>query len=275
MSIKLENQVLPSHTAIEKVVWTKPHTLQNKVVAFQTTRLPPLSFSAMSSKAPYNSFNLGLHVEDVATTVKQNRDALLSFLPENTSIQWLDQVHGNHVHEVTKVSTQAVVADAAISRQKHSALAIMTADCLPILLSDEQGEVIAAIHGGWRPLASAIIENTIDKMQITPSKVFAWLGPCIGPNKFEIGKEVKIKFCEQSPFLEAAFTPKSQDESQDKNQPEKYLANLQMIASLQLKSLGVQQIHSLPECTYSLGDKYYSYRSEPVTGRMASIICLK
>ena len=271
MSISRSAKFSSTHSALEKVVWAKPHTLTHKVVAFQTTRQSPSSNSLLSNK-PYDYFNLGLHVEDAALTVQNNREMLLSFLPvqdtKKTKIQWLEQVHGNHVVEVIEVSSDAIVADAAISRQKNIALAIMTADCLPILLSDEKGEVIGAIHGGWRPLAADIIANTLDKMQSKPAEIFAWLGPCIGREQFEVGEEVKDTFVNKSAFLERAF-------KKSNHNSKKYFADLQLIATLQLQHLGVKHISSLNECTYSLPNKYYSYRKNSTTGRMASVICLR
>ena len=272
----LKNSIT-NQTALEQVVWPESQDFNsNNIVAFQTTRIAPTDVSSCSS-SPYNAFNLGLHVKDNPFIVEKNRDALLSFLPSFSSIQWLNQVHGNEVAEVSKVNKSPITADAVITREKKLALAVMTADCLPILLSDEQGEVIAAIHGGWRPLAVDIIKRTLQKMQTPSNKVFAWLGPCIGPNHFEVGEEVKNIFCQNNAKFETAFNLiKHKPPIKAQNKPaRKYLADLQKVATIQLNALGVKHIHALQECSYELNDKYYSYRKSSVTGRMASIICIK
>jgi len=259
--------------------------LSEKVLALQTTRLSaPLLLSRQNEKSaepksPFDSFNLGLHVGDCAEKVTFNRNQLKEYisqqlannetiqstkLDEPVNIQWLEQVHGNNVAEITTVSSHAISADASITRQKNVALAIMTADCLPILLSHVEGTEIAAIHGGWRPLVANIIEKTIEKMHSTPGELVAWLGPCISNEAFEVGIEVKEAFIQQDKNLSLAFV---------KQKSGKYLADLHKIAEIQLQSLGVRVISSLDECTYQRTDKYYSYRKEQVTGRMASIIC--
>jgi YfiH family protein len=292
----------PAHftsSTFELVKW--PHLssnlLNDKVIALQTTRLPfhnttqpPLNAIVLETTdsiekntkgvpSPYGSFNLGLHVGDSPELVTDNRSKLKIFINKQLSskqvvstgknaeivdIQWLEQVHGNVVTTVTSISEQAIVADASITREKNIALAIMTADCLPILLSHKEGTEIAAIHGGWRPLVTNIIEKTVEQMYSKPANIVAWLGPCIGKDAFEVGGEVKEAFIQLDLAFNRAFV------KQDNG---KYLANLHLIAQHQLESLGIKVIAHLGECTYQESDKYYSYRKEQVTGRMASIIC--
>jgi len=266
---------LPSCTALPSA----SPSVGDNVFALQTTRLPapyilPVeNEKSAEDKSPFDSFNLGLHVGDVAGKVTGNRNQLTKYISqqfaiqqptEPLKIQWLEQVHGNHVTEVTTVSSHAITADASITRQKNIALAVMTADCLPILLSHKQGKEIAAIHGGWRPLAANIIKETIEKMHSKPTELVAWLGPCIGNESFEVGIEVKEAFTQQDKVFTGAFV---------KQKSGKYLADLHKIAQIQLQSLGVRYITTLDECTYQRTDKYYSYRKEQVTGRMASLIC--
>ena len=240
---------------------------KDRVIAIQTTCCSPIQtfFKKSNSNTAYKDFNLGLHVGDCAEQVENNRKSLQNLLPEKTAIQWLEQVHGNTVVEISKVSTQSLTADAMITREKNTALAIMTADCLPILLISSQGNVIAAIHGGWRPLAANIIAETIAKMGTKTDEIYAWLGPCIGKEAFEVGSEVKMAFIEQGSMFSNAFNQQNNG---------KFLANLHQIATLQLNSLGVTKISTLPECTYFESEKYYSYRRNPITGRMASVITL-
>ena len=300
-----------TNSAFELVNWpplvtSKPTSItsfpvSDKVFALQTTRLspqqtlalkitpqgfiaPPLSTKGAKSEcSAFNAFNLGLHVGDNAARVKQNRDELAVYIndmlastakiaqakdvapvAESVEIQWLEQVHGDQVVEVSQVDGKALIADASITRAKNIALAIMTADCLPILLSHKSGNEVAAIHGGWRPLAADIIAKTIAKMHSKPMELVAWLGPCISKNAFEVGSEVKAIFLEQGSVFGAAF---------ERQENGKYLADLHLIARLQLQLLGITEISSLTECTYQETSKYYSYRKEQVTGRMATVIC--
>jgi len=266
---------------ISQIEWPIPD-----VLAFTTTRFSPRQHqptntsqdiqaslvSCKELKTAFAAFNLGTHVGDCAKTVLANRNSLLAHLPSKTKIQWLEQVHGNHVVDVMSHSDEPMVADAAITRRRDIALAIMTADCLPILLVNNAGNEIAAIHAGWRPLAANIIEQTIAKMHSSAEQVYAWMGPCIGPSAFEVGQEVMQIFCQISPQFQAAFSPVSATHNASDEQ--KYFADLQLIATLQLTALGVKDITRLAECTYQHSDKYYSYRRDKITGRMASIICL-
>lgn len=273
LTITYNSKKFIKSSAIEQVQWPKADSnggclaqqcLENTVFAIQTTRLSA-SHDVSDLISPYQAFNLGLHVGDCVEKVKKNRQFLQNILPVDTEIQWLEQVHGNEVVEISNVSQQPIIADAVITRAKKVCLAIMTADCLPILLISKSGDEIAAIHGGWRPLSANIIGNTINRMQTAAEDIYAWLGPCISKNAFEVGSEVKAQFIQQNDSFNAAFFEQPQG---------KFLADLHKIAEIQLNALGVKQISKLAECTYLNTDKYYSYRKESVTGRMASLICL-
>jgi len=248
------------------------------VQAISTTRLYPFisnpknQLTLNSSGKAFEHFNLGDHVGDDPAAVEQNRSVLLKLLPENTKIQWLKQVHGCHVKVVNEYTSNVIEADAVITSAKQLALSIMTADCLPIFLADKNGEKIAAIHGGWKPLSLNIIANTIQKMSLLPERLYAWLGPCISERSFEVGAEVKMAFIQQSTDFEQAFVAITKPENTSENQ-KKYLANLHIIASIQLHQCGVNDISSLSHCTYNQSEQYYSYRKDKITGRMASLIC--
>ncbi|REL30312.1 peptidoglycan editing factor PgeF [Thalassotalea euphylliae] len=233
------------------------------VTAFTTTR--ELA-GELSQAGQYDNFNLGLHVGDSPVQVNANRATLAQYLPTNTNIQWLEQVHGSDVAIVEQYQAAPITADAAVTRSLNVALAVMTADCLPILIADKSGQVIAAIHGGWRPLAQNIIAKTVEAMNTPVEQLVAWLGPCIGPTAFEIGGEVKDAFVNLNPATVDAFrvVPES---------TQKYLANLHQIAKYLLSASGIVEVASLPHCTFSMAQQYYSYRRESVTGRMASVIC--
>lgn len=260
------------NSAIELVQWpshaaTIDKALAKNVLAIQTTREAPSDSprgAHNDQTSPYQHFNLGLHVGDCSKQVEKNRQLLQALLPEKTKIQWLEQVHGNDVIDVIQVSKKAIVADAAVTTEKNICLAIMTADCLPILLASKNGDEIAAIHGGWRSLAANIVINTLNKMQTPAADIYAWLGPCISQRAFEVGSEVKATFVQQNPSFNSAFILKPDG---------KYLANLHTIAALQLEGVGINKFSSLPECTYFNNDKYYSYRKNAIAGRMASLIC--
>lgn len=251
-SIKLSS----SHSSIQQVNWPV-----ESICAFTTTR----HFEQrQSTPSPYGHFNLGLHVGDEEASVLANRQKLLHYLPDKTNIQWLEQVHGSDVCVVTQVSSTPIVADAVVTSASNIALSIMTADCLPILLSDKSGQVIAAIHGGWRPLADNIIAKTIAKMNVESANIVAWLGPCIGASAFEVGGEVKDAFESIASELRVGFEQKENA---------KFYCDLQLIATKLLAFEGVTDIVKQPDCTYSQPEQYYSYRRDKVTGRMASVIC--
>lgn len=217
-----------------------------------------------ADKNPFQSFNLASHVGDTIENVARNRQTLSSLLPPNANIQWLEQAHGAKALVVEQHSQQAPIGDAMITATKNLALAVMTADCLPILLSSVNGDEIAAIHGGWRPLALGIIENTLAQMVSPPQQICAWLGPCIGEQAFEVGAEVRRAFIDKQRSLDVAFVAIGDN---------KYLADLALIAQNQLIHLGVKQVQRLPHCTYTQSQHYFSYRREKQTGRMATLIC--
>lgn len=235
------------------------------IQAFQTTRLSPSQRNFFSAN-PFDDFNLGLHVGDSEHQVKKNRSLLTDYLPKGAQIQWLDQVHGNSVAVVEAFNNTPVVADAVVTSVPRLALAIMTADCLPILLSSSNGDEIAAIHGGWRPLADNIVEHTLNKMRTSSADIYAWLGPSIGRDRFEVGDDVRNRFLGLSQCFSRYFV---------RNSSGKWLANLSGIAEAMLTQSGVKHIELLNVCTFNNSERYYSYRRENKTGRMASIICIR
>lgn len=232
-------------------------SLPKSVNACSTTR------AGGKSVPPYDSLNLGNHVNDDDNIVLKNRASLRNLCQLPSDPCWLEQVHGarvvNNLFDPTNNE-----ADAIISRIKHQVLVIMTADCLPILLADKNGKEVAAIHAGWRSLSAGIIENTLQGMQTTRDDVCAWLGPCIGPHHFQVGKEVLQAFESIDENAHNAF----------EKDGEKYLANLQLLASNQLTKFGVKQIFQDKSCTFSNEMRFFSYRRDQSTGRMASLIWL-
>ncbi|MEO2266353.1 peptidoglycan editing factor PgeF [Pseudoalteromonas sp. YIC-656] len=243
-----------SHSSMFVPNWQSPAN----VGACQSTRCEGASL------APYSSFNLGLHVGDDPLKVLKNRAHLDSLLPNPA--RYVQQVHGTDIHIVNdESSTDTVIADGLFTNLVGQPLAIMTADCLPVLLASKDGTEVAALHCGWRSLAGGIIEKALPLFQSKPSLIAAWLGPAIGPMAFEVGVEVRAQFLASSAEHELAF----------KKHRDKYLADLALIATQKLNRLGVKAVSNQSECTYTLNDKYFSYRRDGETGRMASVIWRK
>jgi polyphenol oxidase len=232
--------------------WPAP----SNVCAIQTTRL------GGKSSSPYDSLNLGDHVNDDPYHVASNRQLLASFVP--TEPVWMNQVHGIRVLDAAK-SSCIESADAAFTTQKDIVCVTMTADCLPILLCNRQGTIVSAIHAGWRSLCDGVIEATIKAMAVNSHTLMAWLGPAIGPEAFEVGEEVRAQFMEKDQQAASAF----------KLHGNQYLADLYQLARQRLNNAGVIQINGGGLCTYTDASRFFSYRRDGVTGRMATLIWLK
>ena len=210
---------------------------------------------------PFAFFNLGEHVGDASEQVQRNRQ----YLAETLQCQptWLNQVHG--VCVVVADAVQTRTADASVSREQGLACCIMSADCLPVLFADQAGTCVAAAHAGWRGLAAGVLESTVASMQIVPQQLMAWLGPAIGAAVFEVGDEVRDAFVQQHAVAEQAFMP-------SKN-PERWMADIYQLARIRLAACGVQAVYGGGLCTLT-DPRFYSYRSESVTGRFASLVWL-
>ncbi|QVL45423.1 MAG: peptidoglycan editing factor PgeF [Methylophilaceae bacterium] len=232
--------------------WPAP----SNVCAIQTTRLGGVS------SAPYDSLNLGDHVNDDPHHVAINRQLLASCVP--TEPVWMNQVHGIRVLDAAK-SSCIESADAALTTQKDIVCVTMTADCLPILLCNRQGTIVSAIHAGWRGLCDGVIEATIEAMAVNSDALMAWLGPAIGPDAFEVGVEVRAQFIEKDQQAASAF----------KVYGNRYLADLYQLARQRLNNAGVTQINGGGLCTHTDASRFFSYRRDGATGRMATLIWLK
>lgn len=214
------------------------------------------------SAAPWASFNLGDHVGDEPLHVAANRADLRRHLPAEPL--WLTQVHGIAAVDAAKTSN-STVADAAYTHQPGYVCAVMTADCLPVLLCDRAGTAVAAIHAGWRGLVAGVIEATVDQMRIPGEQLMAWLGPAIGSAHFEVGDEVRDAFVGVDGEAANAFVALGGG---------KWLADLYALARQRLQAIGCVDIHGGNLCTYGDAERFYSYRRDKVTGRMASLIWL-
>lgn len=214
------------------------------------------------SEGRYSSLNLGDHVEDEASRVAENRRLLSEAAALPAEPGWLAQVHGTAVADLDR-PTQPHAADAAVTRQKGRVCAILTADCLPIALAAQSGEVVGAVHAGWRGLAAGVIESAVDAMRLPGEEIQAWLGPAIGPDHFEVGAEVRDTFLAADAAAESAFRP---------NEKARFMADLGVLARQRLERLGICRIYGGGECTYADSVRFFSHRRDGLTGRQATLI---
>lgn len=218
------------------------------------------------STGPYASLNLGDHVGDDPVSVAENRRRLRAHLLAEPV--WLQQVHGIRCVDASRVSA-GCEADAAFTRVPGVVCAVLTADCLPVLLCDAAGTVVAAAHAGWRGLAAGVIESTVAAMGVPPDRLMAWLGPAIGPQHFEVGGEVRDTFITHDPQAARAFAAKANG---------KWLCDIYLLARQRLEALGVCRsvgnAASADFCTARDAARFFSYRRDGATGRMASLIWL-
>jgi polyphenol oxidase len=207
--------------------------------------------------------NLATQVGDDARAVEQNRAALQRYLP--ASPLWLEQVHGVDVVEVEHASHPAR-ADGAVARTRHRICAILTADCLPVLLAARAGGVVGVAHAGWRGLSGGVIEATLARMNVPGSEVVAWLGPGISQAAYEVGMEVYESFVAQDPGASEAFR---------RGAPGKYHADLYVLARRRLNAAGVAAVHGGGFCTFGEPDRFFSHRRDGATGRMATLVWME
>ena len=222
------------------------------------------------SRGGFTSFNLAHHVGDTADAVRANRAALRSTLPREP--QWLDQQHGNRVLVIGDRCSGAPAAsldleappgaDACVAFQRQRVCAVLTADCLPIVVCDRTGTRVGIIHAGWRGLVSGVIEATLGALECRPHDVLAWIGPGIGAAAYEVGKDVRDRFERTNPALLACFRPSG---------PKRWHADLSRAARLVMQWQGVAEIHGGTHCTHREHDRFFSYRRDGITGRMATV----
>jgi YfiH family protein len=227
-----------------------------RVKALITTRRGGVSSGA------HASMNLSDAVGDVAENVAENRRRLAACLPSPPV--WLRQIHGDRVVDASRIA-QPVEADASFATETNVVCAIMAADCLPVLLCDRAGSVVAAAHAGWRGLSSGVIENTVKAMGRPGSELLAYLGPAIGPSAFEVGADVHAAFVSHDPRAASAFSERGNG---------KWLADLYSLARQRLQQTGVATVTGGTHCTYTEPLRFFSYRRDGVSGRMAALIWL-
>lgn len=236
------------------------------VAAVSTTRHAP-----GASLPPFEHCNLGARSGDDPATVAGNRAGLVAALGLPSAPWWLQQVHGTGVLPVDRLLPgpmpldEEPVADAAVTRTPGAVLAVLTADCLPVLFAADDGSVIAAAHAGWRGLAAGVLEATVAAMAAPASRISAWLGPAAGASAYEVGEEVRAAFVDRDGGAAMAFAP---------TRPGHWHVDLYALARQRLANVDVTAVSGGGECTIS-DARFYSHRRERQTGRMASLIWLR
>jgi YfiH family protein len=218
------------------------------------------------SAAPFESLNLGAHVGDSAEAVAENRRRLGTAARLPAEPVWLSQQHGANVLDLDGARDAPACADASFTHRLGQVCAVLTADCLPVLLARDSGAGVAVAHAGWRGLAAGVIEATVRALALPPRSLLAWLGPGIGPAHFEIGTEVREELLRACAQGEAAF---------ERNARGRYRADLAALVRLRLERLGIARIYGGDVCTYASPEDYFSHRRDGRTGRQATLIWLE
>lgn len=214
------------------------------------------------SQPPYDQFNLANNVGDEPNFIIKNRNYLIDLAQLPESPRWLNQFHSTQVIN-SRDWPLNINADAIVSEQKNHVCSIMTADCLPLLLCNKQGNTVAAIHAGWRGLATGVIEKAVAEFSCDPQDIMVWLGPAIGPNQFEVGSDVYQSFIHHSTQAAQAFR---------QTDNHRYLADIYLLARQRLTAIGIHAVFGGDLCTVSDNQQFFSYRRDNITGRMASMI---
>jgi YfiH family protein len=212
-----------------------------------------------TSLGPYASLNLGAHVGDDPDRVAENRRLLAAALHLPSEPVWLNQVHGRRAIRAEAPGDRT--ADAACTREPGVVCAVMTADCLPVLLCSLDGETVAAVHAGWKGLAGGVVETAVAALDTRD--LLAWLGPAIGPEAFEVGGEVREAFLRKGDEFAHGFRATSGG---------KWLADIYRLGRLTLNRLGITEVYGGGRCTFGQADDFFSYRRDRITGRMATLI---
>ncbi|TVO70769.1 peptidoglycan editing factor PgeF [Sedimenticola selenatireducens] len=235
--------------------WPAPRSIK----AVMTTRHGGMS------KPPYDSLNLGEHVGDDLQSVLENRRLLVSVANLPSMPLWLNQVHGTNVLDCA-AAIGSNMADAVTTDRPQQVCVVMTADCLPVLLCNRAGTRVAAVHAGWRGLAEGVIEAALSHFDDSAEQILAWLGPAIGPETFEVGAEVRERFLHDDLRASGAFVA---------GRPDHWMADIYQLARIRLERAGVGFIGGGDYCTVTDNNRFFSYRRDGVTGRMASLIWIE
>ncbi len=247
------------------MAWTKPELITPTWPAPANVKAVCSTRAGGGSVGPYLSLNLGGHMGDTAQAVSYNRQLFQTMAAMPSQPVWLTQTHSTTCLSLSSATPENTEADASFSRQSGLVCAVMTADCLPILLCNRAGTEVAAVHAGWRGLCNGVIENSLQLFS-QPADCLAWLGPAISQAAFEVGDEVRAAFIKHNPAAASAFIATSHG---------KWLADLYLLARQRLANFGVTAVYGGDHCTYRQSDTFFSYRRDGQTGRMASAIWLE
>lgn len=261
-----------ANPSVEWLDWPAPANIR----ACFTTRI------GGESAEPYGSFNMGQHVGDEPDNVLLNRQRLYQFVGQK-DIAWLNQVHGTQVVDIAHLGKDPVDADASISLDIHRACCVMTADCLPVFICDKSGSFVAVIHAGWRGLLNGVVQNTLLQLNLPlssqPKNILAYLGPAISQSAFEVGDDVRSAFIAKDPHHATFFIPATLDGACSLSSLSaiqgKWMADLYGLARYGLSKVGVNDVFGGDYCTYNDSERFFSYRRDGVTGRMANLIWME
>lgn len=227
-----------------------------KVCAFVTTRAGGVS------EGEFGTLNLGGASGDDPQHVARNRAIVRALLPSEP--RWMRQVHGNAVARLDAIAVrEPPIADAAVARNVSHVGVVLTADCMPVFLCDEDGTAVGVAHAGWRGMANGVLENALAALEVDPARVIAWMGPAIGPQAFEVGAEVREAFLAHDAGAGVAFHAHA---------PGKFMADLYTLARRRLERAGVERVHGGGFCTYRDTARFFSYRRAKASGRMGAFI---
>ena len=239
--------------------WIRPDwPAPPRVRAFVTTRAGGVS------AGEYGSLNLGVRSGDDPAHVARNRHLVAETLP--SAPRWMAQVHGTDVADLDAPAGGSPAADAAVTRVPATVAVVLTADCMPLLLCDRAGTVVAVAHAGWRGMSAGVIERTVASMGVEAGEVMAWMGPTIGPGAFEVGPEVREAFVAVDSAAGDAFRA---------HRPGRFMADLYALARQRLARAGVREVHGGGFCTFSEAGRFFSYRRQPRSGRMGAFAWLE
>ena len=214
------------------------------------------------SLAPFDRLNLGMNCGDDPAAVLENRRRLAAWLQLPSEPRWLRQVHGTGVLRFGAGRAEQPEADAAVTAEPGVVLAILTADCLPVVFSARDGSELGAAHAGWRGLAAGVLEATVAAMRTPPGDLMAWLGPAAGPLNYEIGEEVRAAFVGPDPGAAAAFVA---------TRPGHWRVDLYALARRRLAAVGVTNVHGGGLCTIGDPGRFFSHRRDGRSGRLATL----
>lgn len=218
-----------------------------------------------ASVAPYSSLNLATHVGDEQGRVLENRKRLQLQIGLKQSPQWLDQVHGTTVLELPFDLAEPPRADGCWTRQPQTPCAVLTADCLPVLITNRSGTQVAALHAGWRGLLAGVLAQGVQRFDEPRDQLLVWIGPAVGQCSYEVGEEVRELFCQQDERAESCFNPSTNG---------RWLASMVELAKLRLQQIGVEAVYGGGWDT-ATDAQFFSYRRDGITGRFATLIWIE